>query len=258
MSDASTAPEASAETSGTPRPASRRRALPLTVAVVAGLGAIALGLSQQGGEAPSPAAGPTTAATSGSPAAGATAPAAWMSEQHARRAGGDPLAKGEQDAPVALVVWSDFRCPFCGRWERETAPVLQESVDAGTLRIEWRDFPALGDESVIAAKAARAASQQGKFWQFHDRLFAIPHERGRITEKAMVAIADDLGLDTAEFTTAMRSSAVTDAIAQDHATGSRIGVTGTPAFLVGDAVIVGAQPTESFVSAVEQALTLTR
>lgn len=248
------APAASA--TGTPS-ATRRRTLPIAVAAVAGLAAIVLGLTQPGtSESPHRTGGPSASATRAAPAPSATAPQDWMSEQHARRAADDALAKGRADAPIAMVIWSDFRCPFCRTWEETTAPALQKYVDDGTLRVEWRDFPALGDESVLAARAARAAAQQGKFWEFHGRLFQLPQGRGKVTEQAMVAIARDLGLDEARFTAAMRSEQVAQAVTKDATEGSRIGVNGTPSFLVGDAVIVGAQPTESFVSAIEQAVTL--
>ena len=80
-----------------------------------------------------------------------------------------PPTLGDEDAPVTMVEYSDFQCPYCGRFARETKPaLLREQVEEGVLRIEWRNFPLFGEESERAALAAWAAGQQGKFWEFHD------------------------------------------------------------------------------------------
>lgn len=79
---------------------------------------------------------------------------------------------GDENAPVTMIEYSDFQCPFCGKFARDTEPKLVEKyVRDGTLRIEWRDFPYLGQESANAAFAARAAQEQGKFWEYHDLLY---------------------------------------------------------------------------------------
>lgn len=76
-----------------------------------------------------------------------------------RRIDGDPLALGAVDAPVVMVAYSDYRCPFCAKFSRDTEPVLVEKyVDEGVLRIEWRDLPIFGEQSMSAARAGRAAS----------------------------------------------------------------------------------------------------
>src|SRR5665647_3073023 len=98
------------------------------------------------------------------------------SPDEARRKPGDPYAKGRVDAPVVMVMWSEFQCPFCGRFARETEPTLvKRFVDTGILRIEWRDFPYLGQDSQTAAIAGRAAAAQDKFWAFHDAVYAPVH-----------------------------------------------------------------------------------
>src|SRR5699024_10940926 len=90
-----------------------------------------------------------------------------------RREAGDPLAMGDVDAPVVLIEYSDFQCPFCGKFARDIAPeIVDKYVEEGIVRIEWRDFPYLGDDSWKGAKAGRAAAAQDKFWQFHDALYA--------------------------------------------------------------------------------------
>lgn len=82
------------------------------------------------------------------------------------------MALGEVDAPVVVVMWSDFQCPFCGRFARETEPeLISRYVDKGVLRIEWRDFPYIGPESLPAAVAGRAAAAQGRFWEFGEVVY---------------------------------------------------------------------------------------
>jgi protein-disulfide isomerase len=129
------------------------------VAIVAVLG---IGVAAQSGTGPGAATAPDTAA---SPSA---AP-----KDMARRIPGDPTALGDPQAPVVLVEYSDLRCPFCGIYARETLPLLvNEYVQSGKLRVEWRDFPVFGQESIDAAVADRAAGEQGKFWQFNAATYA--------------------------------------------------------------------------------------
>lgn len=175
----------------------------------------------------------------------------------ARRKADDPMALGEVDAPVVMIEYSEFQCPFCGKYSRETAPKLVEKyVDEGLLRIEFRDFPYLGDESDLAARAARAAAEQDSFWPFHDRLFAEqpPPNSGRLDRDYLSAIAKDLGLDTDRFLKDMDSDEVAAAIKRDRDEGMAIGVTGTPAFLINDRVLMGALPTQDFVETIDAAI----
>ncbi|AEB46010.1 DsbA family protein [Micromonospora maris] len=175
----------------------------------------------------------------------------------ARRAPGDPVALGEPDAPVVVIEYADFQCPFCGKHARETAPrLIREYVDRGLVRIEWRDLPYLGDESRAAASAARAAAAQGRFWEFHDALYAKQRRvnSGALNDAALRDIASRLGLDLARFD-ADRASAVTrEAIDRDQREAASMGLTGTPAFIVGDTPIIGAQPYESFKQAIDEQL----
>ena len=174
----------------------------------------------------------------------------------ARRLPGDPLALGKTDAPVVLIEWAEFQCPFCGRFARDTQPALIDKyVRSGTLRIEWRDFPYLGPESTTAALAARAAAAQGKFWPYHDALFAhqFPPNSGHLTDAYLVGIAKTLGLNIARFQVDMNSPATKQAVEKDFLQGQNLGVTGTPSFLVNSTPIVGAQPLSVFENAIEQA-----
>jgi protein-disulfide isomerase len=173
-----------------------------------------------------------------------------------RRQEGDPLALGDVDAPVLMIEWADFQCPFCGSFARDTKPELMERyVEEGILRIEWRDFPVLGAESRTAAMVARAAAEQDAFWELHDEIYAEDRERnaGELSEDALLAMADDLGLDVDRLADDLGDPAHEEEIEMDLQIAQRLGITGTPAFLVNGQLMIGGQPTEMFARAVEQA-----
>ncbi|CAL9651244.1 hypothetical protein SUDANB176_06630 [Streptomyces sp. enrichment culture] len=175
----------------------------------------------------------------------------------ARRDASDALAVGRTDAPVVMIEYSDFQCPFCGRFARETKPELLRSyVDEGILRIEWRNFPIFGEESQRAALAGWAAGRQDKFWEFHDVVYDKPRERnsGAFSADGLVAMAREAGVaDIDRFRSDMSSEEAREAVARDRNEGYGLGVSSTPAFLVNGKPILGAQPTDAFTSAVEAA-----
>ncbi len=177
-------------------------------------------------------------------------------EQLVRREPGDPMALGEVDAPVVMISYSEFQCPFCGKFARDTEPGLVEKYVAdGTLRIEWKDFPYLGPESVTAAMAGRAAAAQGKFWKFHDAMYAdqLPPNSGRLDEAYVASVAERVGLDLGRFRRDMSDAETRRAVEQDFAEGQAIGVTGTPTFVINGVPIIGAQPADAFEQAIEEA-----
>ena len=168
----------------------------------------------------------------------------------------DPLAAGPADAPVGLVVFSDYQCPFCATWSEETLPILMEHAQAGDLRIEWRDVNVFGPDSERASQAAYAASQQGEFWAYHDELFAGGETRSvaGLSRESLVELAGELGLDTEQFTTDLDAAETAETVQANAELGYGIGVYSTPAFLLDGEPILGAQPTGVFVTAYEQAL----
>lgn len=178
-------------------------------------------------------------------------------ESLARREEGDPMAVGDVDAPVVMINYSEFQCPFCGRFARETEPTLvEEYVESGDLRIEWRDFPYLGEESQTAARAGRAAAEQDGFWEFAEAMFADqqPPNSGRLTPEFLADVAEGVGLDREQFLADLESPELAEAVERDFSEGQAIGVTGTPAFLINGQPVIGAQPTDVFVETIEQAL----
>ncbi|WP_234410822.1 DsbA family protein [Nocardioides terrigena] len=195
------------------------------------------------------------AATGSAPASTSTAPPeTW--EQLVRRDPDDPMALGDVDAPVVMIAYSEFQCPFCGKFARDTEPALVEKyVEDGTLRIEWRDFPYLGPESSLAAQGGRAAAAQDRFWEFEEAMYAdqLPPNSGRLDEGHLVSVAEKIGLDVDRFREDLASPDVERAVEEDFAEGQAIGVTGTPAFVVNGVPVIGAQPTEVFEQTIEKA-----
>jgi protein-disulfide isomerase len=175
----------------------------------------------------------------------------------ARREPGDPMALGDADAPVVMIAYSEFQCPFCGKFARDTEPELvKRYVENGTLRIEWRDFPYLGPESRVAALGGRAAAEQDRFWQFHDAMYddQLPPNSGHLDEDYLVGVAEEAGLDVDRFRGQLhRADDLAKAVDEDFTEGQSIGVNGTPAFLVNGRPIMGAQPLAVFSKAIEQA-----
>ncbi|MFV8167276.1 DsbA family protein [Mycobacterium sp. 134] len=203
-----------------------------------------------------PAAGSSVTSLSDAEAAGGSTEGSRSPVE--RRQAGDPLALGAPDAPVALVVFSDYRCPFCAKFSRDIEPELvNRYVDGGRLRIEWRDFPIFGPQSMSAARAGRAAAEQGKFWEFNSAVYAAAPERSKadLTDAVLIDFARQAGVpDIDKFTAAMRGDTFDAAINSDLARGTAIGVPSTPAFLINDVPMLGAQPTEDFVRAIDGAL----
>lgn len=170
----------------------------------------------------------------------------------------DLLTLGPIDAPVVLVAFSDFQCPFCGRWSEQTLPTMVEYAEAGDLRIEWRDLAIFGEESGRAALAAYAAAEQGQYWEYHNALFPGGETRppAALTEEALISLAAELGLNIAQFEADMKSTETLETVSAHQQMATDLGVFSTPTFLINGQPITGAQPTQVFVDAVDMALEL--
>jgi protein-disulfide isomerase len=184
--------------------------------------------------------------------AGEERPSASGDEASRDDAGLGPPALGSTDAPVVMVEYGDFRCPFCGKFAREVEPKLVERyVEDGTLRMEWRDFPYLGQESLAAALAARAAQEQGKFWEYHDLLYE--NQSGGFSDEKLIELAREAGLDVEEFESSFKRGEYEPLVRDDFLEGQRRGVSGTPTFVINGTVVAGAQPLGVFENAIERA-----
>ena len=169
----------------------------------------------------------------------------------------DPVI-GNPNAPVTIIEFSDFECPFCGRFFEQTLPTLkQKYIDTGKVKIIYRDFPlSFHPNAQKAAEAGECADEQGKFVEMHDAIFA---NQQAISVTELKATAVTLGLDSAQFDACVDTGKYAAEVQADEAAGAIAGVSGTPSFFIGTPekgyqLVVGAQPTAVFEAAIEQEL----
>ena len=160
-------------------------------------------------------------------------------------------AKGPANAPIQLVEFSDFHCPFCKRVEPTIAEVLKKYD--GKIRFVYKDFPldSLHPQARAAAEAARCAGEQGKYWEFHGKVYAGAPDASAAT---MQAYAKDLGLDAAAFETCRSNRKYQAQVQTDAAEGTKLGVSGTPAFFINGRFLSGAQPLDAFSKIIDEEL----
>lgn len=158
--------------------------------------------------------------------------------------------KGPDTAQVTIVEFSDFQCPFCAR----AVPTLKQIEDTytGRVRIVWKHLPlSIHKDAMGAALAAEVARKQGKFWEFHDRLFANQNQLGPDDLKQY---AQDLQLDMTRFEADLLNVDEKKKIDADVAEAVTLGITGTPGFFVNGRFINGAQPFETFAKVIDEEL----
>ncbi len=170
-----------------------------------------------------------------------------------------PPTLGAPQAKVTILEFSDYLCPYCAKFAILTLPQLEaDYIATGKARLVFRSFPVHGDPAVLAALAALCAHEQGRFWEYHDRLFSISlNEGGKALDAGagrLKALAAELGLDEARFDLCLASQKYAQAIQADLAEGERLGVAGTPTFFINGREIVGAQPYEAFKRVIEEEL----
>jgi protein-disulfide isomerase len=169
----------------------------------------------------------------------------------------DEPAQGAADAPVTIIEFADFKCGFCLRHFNQTLPILREEyIATGKVRYIFRNFPILGVQSRWAALAAECAHEQGRFWEYHDQLFALTQQGQEFLRSRLKSIAAELGLDSAQFDSCLDSSKYLAEVQEDIMAGQ--GVTGTPAFLINGELLIGAQPIDVFRQRIEEALAKAR
>lgn len=165
----------------------------------------------------------------------------------------DDAVKGDEDAPVTIIEWSDFECPFCGRFYTETLGQIEEQyIKTGKVKLVYRDFPlSFHPNAQKAAEAAECAGEQGKFWEMHDLLFEKGVSGG---VAAFKGYAKQLDLDTAKFDSCLDSGAMASEVQKDMSEGAAAGITGTPGFLINGKLVSGAQPFSVFQQIIEAEL----
>jgi protein-disulfide isomerase len=163
---------------------------------------------------------------------------------------GDAPVRGPASAKVTIVAYSDFQCPFCSR----ALPTLKQIEEdyKGKVRVAFKNLPLpFHDKAHLAAEAALAANEQGKFWPMHDKLFA---NQQALDRPSLEAYAQELGLNMSKFRAALDSGKFKDRVDREAKEGNGFGVTGTPTFFINGKKLVGAQPVEAFKTAVDAEL----
>ena len=164
----------------------------------------------------------------------------------------DDPAWGNADAPVTIIEFSDFQCSYCRVFYQTTLVTLLERYPK-QVRFVYRDFPlaSLHPQATLAAEAAQCAHAQGRFWEFHNALFA---NANRLGPELYQALAISMGLDKGRFATCLTSREFSPEVEKDFNAARALGVTGTPTFFINGIPLVGAQPLEVFVEIVEREL----
>lgn len=189
-------------------------------------------------------------------------------EQVTITADDDPVL-GSADASIVIIEFSDFQCPFCAKFHAETLPLLKENyIDTGKVKLVYRDFPIqnIHPNAMAAAVAAECADEQGMFWDYHDILFEDMDQWKDLSVGAALdqfkAYASDLGTDRNMFDECMDTGKYINEVASDYTDGVAYGITGTPAFFLGNDQIgyhqmSGAKPYDEFQFVIEQLLSFT-
>jgi protein-disulfide isomerase len=151
---------------------------------------------------------------------------------------------GPKDAPITIVEFSDYECPFCKQWHEQVWNQLEKKYGS-QIRLVYRDFPLFGlhDNAEPAAEAAHCADEQGKYWSYHDLLFSGDYQLSR---QSYEAIAVRLGLDSTKFAACLDTGTYKNVVQSNYDFASKLGVQSTPTFFVNGMALVGAQPFEVF------------
>jgi protein-disulfide isomerase len=170
--------------------------------------------------------------------------------------------QGSPTAPVWVIEVSDFQCPYCKQWHDQTYRKLREEyVSTGKVRLAYVNFPlAQHAHAGHAAEGAMCAGAQGKFWEMHDALFTSQDKWAALPSSAAYfhSLARATGVDLPRWLECVRSGKMRPWIQADHDRAERAGAASTPSFLIGDQILVGAQPIENLRIAIDSALAKSR
>jgi protein-disulfide isomerase len=162
----------------------------------------------------------------------------------------DDPAIGPVDAPITIVEFSDFNCPYCQRFQQQTfQPLLDAFPDQ--IRFVYRDFPITSQDSFYAAQAAECAGDQDAYWEYHDALFSGVHGLGN---SAYRQYAEELGLDADALMACVDEGRYAEEVQADAQDASSLGVSGTPTFFINGIPMVGAQPLSRFTQVIDAEL----
>jgi len=236
----------------------------LVVALLLSIGIVLLlsGVTGCSTPAPTPTNTPTT--PTNTPTTPTETPPATPEEGSTPEATKEPLVPldddpvlGSPDAPVTMIEYSEYLCPFCRQFVLETFPLIEkEYIDTGKVKLIFRDFPVHGQPAVAMAMVAECAADQGKFWEMHMFLWERSDEWSQSEDllATLQGYADELGLDSEQFTSCLTEGTTVDRIIEDYNIGVQDGVSATPTFFVNGTEVRGAQPFEEFQRVIEEEL----
>lgn len=172
----------------------------------------------------------------------------------------DDAFLGLKDAKVTLIEFSDFQCPFCRKFWKETLPqIKRDYIDTGKVKFVYRDFPlSFHPGAEPAAEAGECAEEQGKYWEMHDKIFLAQSLKGEGTVSFTVSDlkkwAREIGLNAGQFNQCLDSGKYKEEVQKDFQAGTAAGVSGTPTTFINGRPIVGAQAYESFKVLIDEEL----
>lgn len=194
------------------------------------------------------------------PVAGNNIPTGTV-EVDARQLEDDDPFLGEEDAPVTIVEFSDFQCPFCRKFWGDALPQIKSQyIDTGKVKFVYRDFPLenIHPGARPYAESAQCANDQGKFWEMHDKIFQEQDKQGQGTVQFnpddLKKWASEIGLDTNKFNNCLDSGKYSNEVSKDLSDATSSGGQGTPYFIIGKTPVSGAQPFSAFQQVIEAEL----
>jgi len=177
----------------------------------------------------------------------------------------DPI-RGNPDAPITIVEFSDYQCPFCAKFYAQTLPLLlEEYIDEGKVNLVYRDFPVqrIHPNALAAAAAAECADEQGKYWEYHDTLFEKQNAWAKLDSNSAIStfsqFAAEIELEQQQFDNCLESGKYLEEVQADFSDGKNYQVTGTPGFFIGNedigfVKIIGAKPYDAFKKVIDAQL----
>jgi protein-disulfide isomerase len=232
--------------------------LPISILVAAVMvgGAIVFATLYKGGGAQVP-----TAANPGNVVA---ATSTTVSAAQAMTLGPRDAILGTANAPVTLIEYGDYQCPFCTQFFSQTeSQIIKNYINTGKVRMVFRDYAFLGPESTAAANAAQCAEDQNRLWAYHDALYTAKigdeakggnEDDGFYNTAEFLKLASQAGLNIPTFTSCINNSTDASIVAQEKAGGSAAGINSTPSFIINGQILTGAQPYSVFQQALDSAL----
>ncbi len=164
---------------------------------------------------------------------------------------GEPMI-GAAEAPVTIIAFGDYECPYCKRFHTQTFAQIQSAyIDTGKVKYVARNFPlAFHQYAHGAAVASECALEQNQFWSYHELLYTTPD----LSPSNLISLAKTAGMDTNEFQACLSDPAISTRVRADIREGERLGVSGTPAFVINGELVSGAQPFSMLSAIIEQKL----